>query len=361
MRVLHHGADLAEPAEIAALVETALAAFGGVDILVNNAVVRHFAPIEDFKPEDWDRALAVNLSSAFHTTRLVLPGMRQRDFGRIVNIASIFGLRAVVNRVDYVTTKTALIGFTRAVALETAAQNITCNAICPGSSPTPAIEQRLADFMAREKLPRERGGEGLHGLAPAVRPLRLAGRVAGLVAFLCGPDGADTTGAAISIDGGWSARVVFPPNKRGGDPPMTVTRRKFLPAAAAATVAAEHARRAGHRADQRERQVAPDRELSQEPRHAVRRGANHRADVGELTDGKFELQPFGAGEIVPGLQVLDAVSNGTVECGHTYTGYYIGKNPALHLRRLAAVRPDAAHARCVDEVRRRPRADGRAL
>lgn len=203
--VLHHGADLSRPVEIAALVEAALAQFGGVDILVNNAVVRHFAPIEDFKPEDWDRALAVNLSSAFHATRLLLPGMRQRDFGRIVNIASIFGLRAVINRVDYVTTKTALIGFTRAVALETAAQNITCNAICPGSSPTPAIEQRLADFMARENLPHDEAVKAFMGSRQPSGRFVSAERVAGLVAFLCGPDGADTTGSAISIDGGWSA------------------------------------------------------------------------------------------------------------------------------------------------------------
>ncbi len=205
VRVLHHGADLSKPAEIASLAETALKEFGGVDILVNNAVVRHFAPIEDFKPEDWDHALAVNLSSAFHTTRLVLPGMRQRDFGRIVNIASIFGLRAAVNRVDYVTTKTALIGFTRAVALETAAQNITCNAICPGSSPTPAIEQRLADFMAREKLPRDEAVKAFMGSRQPSGRFVSPERVAGLVAFLCGPDGADSTGSAISIDGGWSA------------------------------------------------------------------------------------------------------------------------------------------------------------
>ena len=131
--------------------------------------------------------------------------MRQRDFGRIVNIASIYGLRAVVNRVDYVTTKTALIGFTRAVALETAAQNITCNAICPGASPTPAIEQRLADFMAREKLPRDEAVKAFMGSRQPSGRFVSPERVAGLVAFLCGPDGADITGSAISIDGGWSA------------------------------------------------------------------------------------------------------------------------------------------------------------
>ena len=201
VRVLFHGADLAEARQIAALVDAALGAFGGVDILINNAVVRHFAPIEKFRPEDWDRALAVNLSSAFHTTRLILPGMRQRNFGRIVNISSIFGLRAVVDRVDYVTTKTALIGFTRAVALETAGQDITCNA---GSSPTPAIEKRLAEFMAQEGLPREQAVRAFMASRQPSGRFVEPERVAGLAAFLCSPDGADVTGAAISMDGGWS-------------------------------------------------------------------------------------------------------------------------------------------------------------
>ena len=205
IRALHHGADLAQPGQIADLVETAQRAFGTIDILINNAVVRHFAAIEDFKVEDWDRALAVNLSSAFHTTRLILPGMRRRNFGRIINIASIFGLRGTVNRVDYVTTKTALIGFTRAIALETASQDITCNAICPGSSPTPAIEQRLAEFMAKEGLPRDQAERAFMASRQPSGRFVQADRVAGLAVFLCGPDGADTTGSAISIDGGWNA------------------------------------------------------------------------------------------------------------------------------------------------------------
>jgi 3-hydroxybutyrate dehydrogenase len=204
VQVLFHGADVAKPAEIGALVEAALDAFGGVDILVNNAVVRHFSPIEQFKPEDWERALAVNLSAAFHTTRLVLAGMRQRDFGRIINFGSIYSTRAVINRIDYVTTKTALIGFTRAVALETAAQNITCNAICPGTVPTPAIEQRFAEFMAKEKLTREQAEKAFMGSRQPSGRFVAPERVAGMIAFLCGPDGADTTGSAISIDGGWS-------------------------------------------------------------------------------------------------------------------------------------------------------------
>ncbi|TAJ85135.1 MAG: SDR family oxidoreductase [Reyranella sp.] len=205
VRALHHGADLAEPKQIADLVAAAEHTFGGVDILINNAVVRHFAPVETFQPEDWDRALAVNLSAAFHTTRLVLAGMRARGFGRILNISSVYGLFGGVNRVDYITTKTALIGFTRAVALETARDNITCNAICPGSSPTPAIEQRLEEFMDAEGLPREQAvGKFMAGRQPSGRFVAMES-VAALATFLCGPGAADITGAALPVDGGWSA------------------------------------------------------------------------------------------------------------------------------------------------------------
>ncbi len=205
IRALHHGADLAESRQIADLIETAGREFGGVDILINNAVVRHFSPVEKFQPEDWDRALAVNLSAAFHTTRLVLAGMRARGFGRILNISSVYGLFGGVNRVDYITTKTALIGLTRAVALETARDNITCNAICPGSSPSPAIEQRLQDFMAAEGLERDRAMEKfMAGRQPSGRFVAME-NVAALAAFLCGPGAADITGAALPVDGGWSA------------------------------------------------------------------------------------------------------------------------------------------------------------
>lgn len=206
IRALHHGADLAIPDQIADLFAAAERAFATVDIVINNAVVRHFSPIESFRTEDWDRALAVNLSAAFHLTRLALPGMRRRDFGRIVNISSIYGRRGAVNRVDYVTTKTALIGFTRAVALEAAGQNITCNAICPGTSPTPAIEARLADFMAQHaSLSRDEAVRSfMASRQPSGRLVAMDG-VAALAAFLCGPGGRDITGAALPIDGGWSA------------------------------------------------------------------------------------------------------------------------------------------------------------
>jgi 3-hydroxybutyrate dehydrogenase len=205
VRVLYHGADLSKPGEIAELMASATAAFGAVDILVNNAVVRHFAPIHEFPVEAWDHAMAVNISAAFHAIRLSVPGMRERGWGRIVNLSSIYGLIGAVNRVDYVTAKTALIGMTRAVALETVGHGITCNAICPGSALTPSIDARIQELMSTEALPRAAAVEKfLAGKQPSGRFVE-TGNVAALIAFLCGEAGRDITGTAIPIDGGWAA------------------------------------------------------------------------------------------------------------------------------------------------------------
>lgn len=205
VRVLYHSADLARPAEIAAMIEAATRTFGGVDILVNNAVVRHFASIDDFPSERWDMALAVNLSAAFHAIRLCLPGMRARNWGRIVNMASGFSFFAEPNRVDYITTKTALLGLTRAVAVETAKLDITCNAVCPATVATPAIEGRIDELAAREGLARDEAVDRyLSTRQPSGRFIE-AENVARLIVFLCGPGGRDITGAALPIDGGWIA------------------------------------------------------------------------------------------------------------------------------------------------------------
>ena len=203
-RTLFHGADLSRPDEIEDLVKAAEAAFGGIDILVNNAVVRRFAPVEDMPVEGWDQSLAVNLSAAFHTIRLTLRGMRQRGFGRIVNISSIYGLIGAANRADYVATKTALIGLTRAVALETAACDITCNAICPGTLPTPVIEARIRELATASGSSEDEARRAyLSTRQPSGRFVSLEG-VAAMVAFLCGPGGRDITGAALPVDGGWA-------------------------------------------------------------------------------------------------------------------------------------------------------------
>jgi 3-hydroxybutyrate dehydrogenase len=198
-------ADLAEPGGALDLVNDTLARLGRVDVLVNNAVVRHFAPIEAFPVEHWDRALAVNVSAAFHTIRLTLPGMRARGWGRIINMTSVYGQRGTRNRVDYVTSKAAIIGLTRAVAMETADQPITCNAVCPGSVSTPGTEGRVEDMVRTQGLSRDEAVRRfLAGKQPNGRFVS-ADSVAAMVTFLCSPAGNDMTGAVLPVEGGWLA------------------------------------------------------------------------------------------------------------------------------------------------------------
>lgn len=203
--VVFDAADLRSVAEIGRMAEAATQRFGGVDILVNNAVVRHFAAVEDLAPADWDEEIAVNLSAAFHLARLTLPGMKRRGWGRILNVSSVFGARGAADRVGYVTTKTALLGLTRAIAIETARTGVTCNAIGPGTVPSPAILDRIAATAAET-------GRDVDAVAadyvaarhPTARFVALDS-VGALAAFLCGPAGADITGATLPVDGGWTA------------------------------------------------------------------------------------------------------------------------------------------------------------
>lgn len=205
VRVMHSPADLKDPAAIEQMMSAADEAFGGIDILVNNAVVRHVAPIEGMTPSHWDEDLAVNLSAAFHTIRLAMPGMKSRNWGRIVNVSSIYGLVGAANRAGYVTTKTALIGLTRAVALETTGYEITCNAVCPGTSATPIHEASLGELSKAQNLDRATAERLLlAGKQPTGR-LVSPDSVASLIALLCAPESRDITGATIPIDGGWSA------------------------------------------------------------------------------------------------------------------------------------------------------------
>ena len=205
VRTLYCGADLRHPREIEQMVSSALEAFGSIDVLVNNAVVRHTVPIAEFSAEKWDEAIAVNLSAAFHTIRLVVPEMRRRHWGRIINVSSIYGLRAARDRIGYVTTKTALVGLTRAVALETLGQNITCNAVCPGTTEAPVHDKRIQEMMTADRISRAEAERRFFvGKQPTGRFIP-ADSVAALMLYLCGPDGEDITGAALPIDHGWSA------------------------------------------------------------------------------------------------------------------------------------------------------------
>lgn len=197
--------DLFSEAGVVALADAARAELGGIDILVNNAVVRHFGPVESLPLEAWQRALAVNLTAAFRLVQLALPGMRARGWGRIVNLTSVYGSRGAMNRADYVTTKTALIGLTRAVAMETVATGITCNAVCPGTVMTPGIDVRVKELMASAGLAREDAERRfLEGKQPTGRFVQAAD-VGALVAFLCGAAAQDITGAVLPMEGGWLA------------------------------------------------------------------------------------------------------------------------------------------------------------
>jgi 3-hydroxybutyrate dehydrogenase len=199
-------ADLSEPARIKSMIAQTLDKFRSVEILVNNAVVRHFAPLETFPLEEWNRALAVNVTAAFIATQCLLPVMRAEGYGRIFNMTSVYGSRGTVNRVDYVTTKTALQGLTRATALELAGSPVSCHALTPGTVQTPSIQVRIDELMVRDGLSREQAEERfLAGKQPNGRFVD-AESVVRLMLFLCGPTGLDMNGAILPIEGGWLAR-----------------------------------------------------------------------------------------------------------------------------------------------------------
>lgn len=205
VRAAFHGTDLSKPVEIEKMMAAVAAEFGGVDILVNNAVVRNFFPVESFPVERWDNALAVNLSSAFHTIRLALPHMKARRWGRIMNMASIYSNIGAVNRIDYVTSKTALIGMTRAVAMETVNDGITCNALCPGAVLTEANDARINELARTKGLSKaEASAKFLEGKQPGNRFVE-SDSVAAMAVFLCSEAARDITAASLPIDLGWSS------------------------------------------------------------------------------------------------------------------------------------------------------------
>jgi 3-hydroxybutyrate dehydrogenase len=198
-------ADMSKPDAIRVMAEAAEKRFGMVDIVVNNAGIQHVSPLESFPDEKWDQIIAIDLSSAFHLVKAVFPGMKQRGFGRVVNISSAHGLIASPFKSAYVAAKHGIVGFTKVVALEGAESGVTSNAICPGYVWTPLVEKQIDDQAKSHGIPRER----------VIREILLANQpnkrfatveeIGALAVFLCGDGGASITGAAIPVDGGWTA------------------------------------------------------------------------------------------------------------------------------------------------------------
>jgi 3-hydroxybutyrate dehydrogenase len=206
VKVGYHNADLSKPAEIADLVNATQALLGSVDVLVNNAGIQHVAAVEDFDPARWDAVIALNLTAAFHTTRLVLPGMKQRNWGRIVNVASAHGLVASANKSAYVAAKHGLVGFTKVVALETATTGVTCNAICPGWVLTPLVQAQVDARAKNEGTTVEQAKVNLLSEKQPSREFVTPEQLGGLVVFLCSNDASQVRGAAWNMDGGWVAQ-----------------------------------------------------------------------------------------------------------------------------------------------------------
>lgn len=204
-KVVYCQADLSEFAGVERVMAFTRETVGDPDVVVNNAVVRHFAPVEQFSDADWQRSLAVNLTAPFRIIRTALPAMRVKDFGRIINLTSHYGQRGALNRVDYVTTKTGIIGLTRAVAMETVGTGITCNAVSPATLPTPAIMGRIDAMASSRGISRDEATrQYMRERQPSGRFVRPED-VGAMVAFLCSPAGRDITGTVVPIDGGWSA------------------------------------------------------------------------------------------------------------------------------------------------------------
>ena len=205
VRVLHSPADMSKPASIREMIETTLALFGRLDVLVNNAGIQHVAPLQEFPPEKWDAILAINLSSAFHTSRLILPSMIDHKWGRIINIASAHGLVGSPFKSAYVAAKHGILGLTKVIALETAEHGITCNAICPGYVYTPLVEAQIDNQAKVHRIPRE---QVIRDVLLAQQPNKRFATVedlGALAVFLATDGAASITGTALPVDGGWTA------------------------------------------------------------------------------------------------------------------------------------------------------------
>jgi len=206
VEVRYDGADMSRPDAIETMMGKALAEFGSVDLLINNAGIQHVAPVEDFPVDKWYAILAINLSATFHTVRLALPAMKRRGFGRIVNIASAHALVASPYKSAYVTAKHGVAGFTKTVALETAEAGITVNAVCPGYVLTPLVEKQIPDTAKARGITNDEVVRTVLLAAQPTKKFVTVEQVAALTAFLCSDDAASITGAVLPIEGGWTAQ-----------------------------------------------------------------------------------------------------------------------------------------------------------
>ena len=206
VQVLYHGADMSKPAEIEDMMASAAKAFGRVDVLVNNAGIQHVSNIEDFPAERWDAIIAINLSSAFHTTRLALPAMKAANWGRIINVASVHGLVASAQKSAYVAAKHGIVGLTKVTALENATTGVTCNAICPGWVLTPLVQKQVDAKAAALGLSNEEATKLLLGEKEPSMQFTTPEELGELAVFFCSAAANNVRGVAWNMDGGWAAQ-----------------------------------------------------------------------------------------------------------------------------------------------------------
>jgi 3-hydroxybutyrate dehydrogenase len=206
VKVGFNGADISKPAQIQEMVRKATQELGSVDILVNNAGIQHTAPVEEFPEDRWDAIISINLSSNFHAIKAVLPGMKSRNWGRIVNIASVHGLVASTHKAAYVAAKHGVLGLTKVVALEMATTGITCNAICPGWVLTPLVQKQIDDRAKAEGIAAEKAKAELLAEKQPSGQFATPEQMGALCVFLCSDAASQMRGVALPVDGGWTAQ-----------------------------------------------------------------------------------------------------------------------------------------------------------
>ena len=206
VRVAYHGADMSRPDEIEDMMRYAAGQFGRVDILVNNAGIQHVASVQDFPPQKWDAIIAINLTSAFHTSRLALPDMLAAGWGRIINVASVHGLVASAQKSAYVAAKHGIVGLTKVTALETATTGVTCNAICPGWVLTPLVQKQVDAKAEQDGISNEEAKKLLLGEKEPSMQFTTPEELGELAVFFCSPAANNVRGVAWNMDGGWAAQ-----------------------------------------------------------------------------------------------------------------------------------------------------------